>query len=47
MYSDRSLNVLIVTNRLAIANSWYDDFEKYLAGQSGFRFVSIKVQTMG
>jgi hypothetical protein len=33
-------NVLIVTNRPSIANSWYDDYEKYLAGQSGYRFVS-------
>lgn len=33
-------NVLIVTNRPSIANSWYDDFEKYLAGQTGYRFVS-------
>ena len=36
----KAQNVLIVTNRPAIANSWYDDFEKYLAGQSGYRFVS-------
>lgn len=33
-------NVLIVTNRPSIANSWYDDFEKFMAGQSGYRFVS-------
>lgn len=33
-------NVLIVTNRPSIANSWFDDYEKYLAGQSGYRFVS-------
>jgi len=33
-------NVLIVTNRPSIANSWCDDYEKYLAGQSGYRFVS-------
>ena len=36
----KARNVLIVTNRPAIANSWYDDFEKYMAGQSGYRFVS-------
>ena len=36
----KAKNVLIVTNRPSIANSWYDDFEKYLAGQSGYRFVS-------
>jgi len=34
-------NVLIVTNRPAIANSWYDDFEKFIAWQEeGFKFVS-------
>ena len=33
-------NVLIVTNRPSIANSWYDDFEKYMAGQTGYLFVS-------
>ena len=36
----KAKNVLIVTNRPSIANSWYDDFEKFLAGQSGYRFVS-------
>lgn len=33
-------NVLIVTNRPAIANSWFDDFEKFIAWQSDFAFVS-------
>ncbi|MBQ2822186.1 MAG: DEAD/DEAH box helicase family protein [Thermoguttaceae bacterium] len=33
-------NVLIVTNRPAIANSWYSDYEKFLGTQSGYRFVS-------
>lgn len=33
-------NVLIVTNRPAIANSWLDDFEKFIAWQSDFAFVS-------
>ena len=33
-------NILIVTNRPAIANSWYDDFVKFLGTESGFRFVS-------
>ena len=32
--------VLIVTNRPAIANSWYDDFEKFIAWQTDYRFVS-------
>ena len=36
----KAKNVLIVTNRPSIANSWYDDYEKFLAGQSGYRFVS-------
>ena len=30
-------NVLIVTNRPAIANSWYDDFEKFI---DGYYFIS-------
>ncbi|WP_296404204.1 DEAD/DEAH box helicase family protein [Psychrobacter sp.] len=32
--------VLIVTNRPAIANSWFDDFEKFMAWQTDFAFVS-------
>jgi len=36
----KAKNVLIVTNRPSIANSWYDDYEKYMSGQSGYRFVS-------
>lgn len=39
----RQLNakkVLIVTNRPAIANSWFDDFEKFIAWQTDFVFVS-------
>lgn len=32
--------VLIVTNRPAIANSWYSDYEKYLGRKSGYFFVS-------
>lgn len=32
--------VLIVTNRPAIANSWYSDFVKFLGDQSGYKFVS-------
>lgn len=32
--------VLIVTNRPAIANSWFDDFEKFIAWQSDFAFIS-------
>lgn len=33
-------NVLIVTNRPAIANSWYSDYEKFFGRQSGYYFVS-------
>lgn len=32
--------VLIVTNRPAIANSWYEDYVKFLGTQSGYYFVS-------
>lgn len=32
--------VLIVTNRPSIANSWFDDFEKFIARQTDFAFVS-------
>ncbi len=32
--------VLIVTNRPAIANSWYDDYMKFLGTESGYFFVS-------
>ena len=31
---------LIVTNRPAIANSWYDDYVKFVGTQSGYSFVS-------
>ena len=36
----QSKNNLIVTNRPAIANSWYDDYEKFLGTESGYYFVS-------
>lgn len=32
--------VLIVTNRPAIANSWYEDYCKFLGAESGYSFVS-------
>ncbi|MDR6572474.1 type II restriction enzyme [Curtobacterium sp. 320] len=32
--------VLIVTNRPAVANSWLDDFLRFIAHQTTFRFVS-------
>ena len=32
--------VLIVTNRPAIANSWYSDYVKFLGEDSGYKFVS-------
>ena len=33
----KARNVLIVTNRPAIANSWYDDFQKFI---DGYHFIS-------
>lgn len=33
-------NVLIVTNRPAIANSWYSDYETFFGPSSGYIFVS-------
>lgn len=33
-------NVLVVTNRPSIANSWFDDFDKFIAWQTNFKFVS-------
>lgn len=33
-------NVLIVTNRPAIANSWFDDFDKFIAGKTNYKFIS-------
>ncbi len=32
--------VLIVTNRPAIANSWYSDYEQFLGTESGYLFIS-------
>ena len=32
--------VLIVTNRPAIANSWFDDFETFIAWQTNYSFIS-------
>ncbi|WP_270284438.1 DEAD/DEAH box helicase [Enterococcus faecalis] len=32
--------VLVVTNRPAIANSWFDDFETFIAWQTDYAFVS-------
>ena len=40
MKDEKPLNVLIVTNRPSIANSWYEDFERFIGWQTGFRFVS-------
>ena len=36
----RARTVLIITNRPAIANSWYADYEKFLGPDSGYYFVS-------
>lgn len=32
--------VLVVTNRPAIANSWYEDYVKFMGDASGYKFVS-------
>ncbi|MCI5792441.1 MAG: DEAD/DEAH box helicase family protein [Lachnospiraceae bacterium] len=32
--------VLVVTNRPAIANSWYEDYERFVGTEHGYRFVS-------
>jgi len=40
MKGGKPLNVLIVTNRPSIANSWYEDYERFIGWQTGFRFVS-------
>ena len=32
--------MLIVTNRPAIANSWYDDYVKFVGVEGGYRFIS-------
>ena len=32
--------VLIVTNRPAIANSWFDDYQRFIGHQTGYQFVS-------
>ena len=36
----KAKKVLIVTNRPAIANSWYEDYVKFMGDVSGFKFVS-------
>ena len=36
----KAKKVLIVTNRPAIANSWYEDYVKFMGEESGFKFVS-------
>ncbi len=33
-------SVLILTNRPSIANSWYEDFQKFIGWQTDFQFVS-------
>lgn len=33
-------NVLIVTNRPAIANSWFEDYKKFVGQENGYYFVS-------
>ena len=33
-------NVLVLTNRPAVANSWYDDFDQFIAGNTEYKFIS-------
>lgn len=33
-------NILVVTNRPSIANSWFDDFDKFIGWQTNLKFVS-------
>ncbi|MCR1894486.1 DEAD/DEAH box helicase family protein [Lactobacillus rodentium] len=33
-------NILVVTNRPSIANSWFDDFDKFIAAKTNLKFVS-------
>ncbi|MGN0941125.1 MAG: DEAD/DEAH box helicase family protein [Selenomonadaceae bacterium] len=35
-----AVNVLIVTNRPSIANSWYQDYARFIGWQTGYKFVS-------
>lgn len=35
-----ALKVLIVTNRPAIANSWYEDYVKFIGTDAGYHFIS-------
>lgn len=35
-----AMKVLIVTNRPAIANSWYDDYVKFIGTDAGYHFIS-------
>lgn len=39
--------VLIVTNRPSIANSWYTDYERFFAPESGYQFVSNSAALQG
>lgn len=40
-------NILIVTNRPAVANSWYSDYVNYLGRESGYFFVSRVSEIIG
>ena len=36
----KATNILVVTNRPAIANSWFDDYETFIGWQTDYLFVS-------
>ncbi|MGK4166311.1 DEAD/DEAH box helicase family protein [Ligilactobacillus salivarius] len=40
-------NILIVTNRPSIANSWYDDFMKFISWQTNYYFISENAALKG
>lgn len=42
-----AVNVLIVTNRPTIANAWFDDFQKFIAWQTDYLFVSTSDSLKG
>lgn len=39
--------VLVVTNRPAVANSWYSDYEEFMGHESGYYFVSNSPELKG
>ena len=42
-----AVKVLIVTNRPAIANSWYDDYVRFVGLDNGYHFISTTAALVG